>query len=96
MSPPEEESTKQPNHVEEERGQLTFSPIAAQTEAQSESLLAERNSPDMKVTIKDVPVVISQEKGYEHPPAPNHFGKLQRHLNLQDAESVEQDPSPSM
>jgi hypothetical protein len=44
------------------------------------------------MTIKDVPVVVSQEKVYEPSSGPQHFGKLQRNLHLLDcAQSIEQD-----
>ena len=36
------------------------------------------------ITIEDVPVVISQEKAFEGPTPPSHFGRLQRQLNLFD------------
>ena len=44
------------------------------------------------MTIKDVPVVISQEKVYEPAAFPHNIGKLQRNLHLLDcAQSIEQD-----
>lgn len=38
-------------------------------------------SPASNLIIKDIPVVISQEKVYE-PPPPHNFGRLQRNLQL--------------
>ena len=46
------------------------------------------------ITIKDVPVVISQEKVYLGVPPSVSFGKLQRQLNLLECiESVQQGSS---
>lgn len=53
-------------------------------------------SPEPKITIKDIPVVISQEKVYE-PTAPHSLGRLQRNLHLLDcAQSIEQDTSEAI
>jgi hypothetical protein len=52
------------------------------------------DSEEKIITIKDVPVVISQEKTYLGVTPPPHFGKLQRQLNLLECiESIHQGSS---
>jgi hypothetical protein len=75
----------------QQSSKLALSPIASSSSSSSAAPQSEFSS----VTIKDVPVVVSQEKTYlaGTPPAP-HFGQLQRQLNLMDyAESIRQGES---
>jgi hypothetical protein len=85
-----ERSIEEPSPPRQQQQRLVFSPIA--TEPDEDSCFNE-GSPSSTLIIKDIPVVISQEKVYE-PAPPHNFGRLQRNLQLLDcAQSIEQDTS---
>jgi hypothetical protein len=75
--------------IETSYSKLALSPIESHLNKENYVESSYKN-----ITIKDVPVVISQEKSFQGESAPYHFGKLQRKLNLMEyAESITQGES---